>query len=544
MLFSYAVVTVTQELTTSEGCRAGDNCPYLHDDAPGTETSVQSDREIPGAENEQERSRSQIRDIIPAATTIGSSAASGSNQRGLDMARRHERVERPVTLAQKENPRNFQLNQLRRRFRPEETTIGDDTSLSFKLVPSDPDFPYELEALDCTMLIPSTYPEAGMPSIRVTNEEIGKELQANVEKAFYTLVDTDIKRKISGTLLGYMNAIDKQLEQLLSGRALQTFKFVGNVGLKNSDDSIPIKPVSRAPVSIPKVAPKPGDKFTSSEKSAAEARRREEIRQLEARLGRISLFSKSTDGTTFTVPLQPNKPERLPAPLRSVRSVKLLVPLLYPLEKCEIEIPGVSRADARSTESAFGIWSASKKEANLSARINYLAHNMHIMANRPVPPEEKIAPITKAPSPPAETQAEVAIPAQTSTFDEDVLDRPHVQVVPRPPEWSMPNVQGDSDDSDDYDSEIDDSEDEDDEDGGIGIPDLPEPACQILLSLPFVELYGIELLEVRSLHVTVKCDRCKEVMDVKNVKAGDGDETGPVKVESCKKCASYMSIGM
>lgn len=535
------VVIITQKLTTCEGCRAGDSCPYLHEDAPGTETSAQPCRENPGSGNEQEESRPQIRDNTPA-TAEGSSSTSSSGQRPFDMAPR-ERVQKPVTLAQKEDPRNFQLNQLRRRFNPEETTIENDTSLSFKLTPSDPDFPYELEALKCTMLIPSTYPEAGMPTIRVTNEEIGNELRANVEKAFYTLVDTDVKRKKSGTLLGYMNAIDKQLDQLLSGRALQTFKFVGNVGLGNSIDSIPKEETSRAPVSIPQVAPGPGDKFTASEKSVAEARRTDEIRQLEARLGRISSFSKSADGTTFTVPLQPNKPERLPAPLRSVQSVKLFVPPLYPLEQCEIEVSGVSKADARSTESAFKIWSASKKGASLSARINYLAQNMHIMANRPVPVEEKIVPIVEVSTSPVGIPAENPMPVQASAVGEDVLDRPHVQVVPRPPEWSMPNDGSDSDDSDDYDSELDDSEDEDDEDGGIQIPDLPEPACQILLSFPFVELYGIELLEVKSLHITVKCDRCREVMDVKNVKAGDGDEKGPVKVESCKKCANYMSIG-
>lgn len=543
----YPVVVVTHTLTTFEGCRAGESCPYLHEDAAGTETAVQPDRGIPESGIEQETLQSQTRGNTPVAMP-GSSSASSSRPRRLDTAHNLERVQKPVTLAQKNDPRNFQLNQLRRRFRPEETTIGNDTSLSFKLIPSDPDFPFELEALDCQILIPSTYPEAGMPTLRVMNEEIGDKLRDNVEKAFYTLVDTDIKRKKPGTLLGYMNTIDKQLEQLLSGRTLQTFKFVGNVqGLGNSQYSISNEQAPKVSLPIRHAVPEPGNKFTASEKSAAEARRSDEIRQLEARLGRISSFSKSADGTVFTVPIEPNKPGRLPTPLKSVQSVKLIVPLLYPLEQCEIEIPGISKEDARPTESAFKIWSASKKGASLSARINYLAQNMHIMANRSVPAEEKTDTDVQSFTTPVETPAETSDPAQPSTVDEDVLDRPHIQVVPRPPEWSMPNDggddDGDSDDSDDFDSESGYSDDEDDGDGGIEIPDLQEPACQILLSFPYVELYGVELLEVKSLHITVKCDRCREVMDVKNVKAGDGDEKGPVKVESCKKCANYMSIG-
>ncbi|KAK2761764.1 hypothetical protein FQN54_001592 [Arachnomyces sp. PD_36] len=510
------------------------------------ESLVQVDREISGSGNDQKTPLFQI-EGVPTDTLGISPLASGGSRRESDVAPRPYHVEKPVTLAQKENPRKFQLNQLRRRFHPEESAIGNATSLSFKLTPSDPDFPFELEALECVMLIPSTYPEAGMPTLRVLNEEIGNKLQIKVEKAFHTLVDTDLKRKKSGTLLGYMNIIDKQLEQLLSGRTLQTFKFVGNISLKSSNDSTPGEVASEAPLAIPQVAPKPGDKFTSSEKSAAEARRSDEIRQLEARLGRIPLFSKSPDGTTFTVPIQPNRPERLPVPLRAIRSVKLLVPPLYPLERCEIELSRVSKADARSTECAFRIWSASKKEANLSARINYLAHNMHIMANRPLSEEDEVLRAVEEPVAPVEDPVETPAVAvgsvQPSIFDEHVLDRSHVHVVPRPPEWSMPNDEVDSDDSDDYDSEIYYSEDEDNEDGGVNVPDLPEPACQILLSFPFVELYGIELLEVRSLHVTVKCDRCKEIMDVKGVRPGDGDEKGPVKVESCKKCANYMSIG-
>ena len=56
------------------------------------------------------------------------------------------------------------------------------------------------------------------------------------------------------------------------------------------------------------------------------------------------------------------------------------------------------------------------------------------------------------------------------------------------------------------------------------------------LSFPFIELYGIELLEVVILNITVKCERCKEATEIKGLK------NGITKSESCRKCASPLGI--
>jgi hypothetical protein len=50
--------------------------------------------------------------------------------------------------------------------------------------PSDPDFPYEIEALECTLLVPKTYPESGRPSLRALNKDIPRGFQINIEKGF------------------------------------------------------------------------------------------------------------------------------------------------------------------------------------------------------------------------------------------------------------------------------------------------------------------------------------------------------------------------
>ena len=60
---------------------------------------------------------------------------------------------------------------------------------------------------------------------------------------------------------------------------------------------------------------------------------------------------------------------------------------------------------------------------------------------------------------------------------------------------------------------------------------------------PFLtELYGIELLRLVSLSITIKCDRCKDTIDVSNIKdTGKQDGTG-TRSETCKKCASSLGI--
>jgi hypothetical protein len=63
-----------------------------------------------------------------------------------------------------------------------------------------------------------------------------------------------------------------------------------------------------------------------------------------------------------------------------------------------------------------------------------------------------------------------------------------------------------------------------------------------MLSLPFLELHGIELLELVSLSLTIKCDRCKTAVDVPNIKNSSGDSSG-IRSESCRKCANALDIG-
>lgn len=465
---------------------------------------------------------------------------------------------RPVSKVEKNDPREFQLNQLRRRFHPQEQSDENGSTLTFGLAPSDPDFPFELDALQCILHVPSTYPVKGRPKLTVTNPEMEAAFQANISRGFDDIVDYAIRTNARGTLLNWINTLDRQLERLLTTLERgPKLTFVANVGSGVANPALtqqqkkPQVPPARSPPTTTKPAsatslpiskaPVIAPSYTYDQKASAEKRRSMETKQFEARLGRLPLFQKRSE-TSFNIPIQPAKQDRLPRSLQAVKTVKLTVPLLYPLEHSSIEMQGVDSPEARSVEAGFAQWFDKNSGMNLVSQINYLASNMHNFAKTPLPEvaEQAQHELIQEEEDTSAQQSEDGVPLESSG------DKPHLHVIPRPPEWSVPEQQSDSDITDESSYEEDSMEDEeveDSEEGGAPIPAvLDTPGRGVALSFPFLELYGIELLEVLHLAITIKCERCKESMDIKNVPQLADPKDIP-KVESCKKCANSMSIG-
>lgn len=465
-------------------------------------------------------------------------------------------AQRPVSKVESQNPREFQINQLRRRFRPKETNHDSGTLLEFGMAPSDPDFPFEMDKLQCILHIPQTYPMQGRPKLKVTNSDMDKDFQDNVARGFDDIVDTSMRLKNRGTLLGWMNSLDRQLERLLTTTERgPKLTFVPNIGTRETPESQKLVQSQRPKVDVnvpdqlasasklQPVSKPPARAFTAEEKVQAEKRRATETKQLESRLGRLPLFQKSGDGISYTVPIQPTKVDRLPLSIRSVKTVKLGVPQLYPLELSTVKLLGVDSPEARSVELGFAQWVGQTSNLNLVSQINYLASNMHNFAKTP---------LETAPPAPVETPAKVDMPQESqATATEPAAeseDRPHIRVVPRPPEWTVSANEGEGEDDT---TDVTDSEeeftDDDEEDGGAPVPTFAEPSTAergVALSFPFLELYGIELLELVSLYITIRCERCKETLDVKNIpQAKDKSGAYTPKAETCKKCANAMSIG-
>ena len=532
------------------GCRAGDSCPFVHDTT-----------RFPGSRLSNEHGLDLVQEEGSGATTAQEGALSATIQnrrQAVSTVPSSRVVSKPIPEAQTQNPRDFQLGQIRRRFSPKETRpVGTEEGtvlLKFNLTPSDPDFPFELTALECALYVPAGYP-SDSPSLKIGNKDIPRGFAINVENGFDGLV----REKEGATLLELMKALDKNLEAFLSAQKADTVKIVLNKDTRHL--SLPSRPTNPASVgtrteaekalqsAIKEVAPppKPVETFTAQQKEEASKRRESETRQLEARMGRLPLYKKSADGIAYTLPMEPKKRAELPIGIRAVKTVQLFVPLLYPLQPCRIQLEGVDVADSKAVEKGFELKAMEKKEFNLTGHVNYLAQNMHILAKTVLEPPKKPVPVavqvSEAPLPDTKGKG----PAVESRQD---ADRSHIQYITRPPEWTIhdPEDDGNPDSDHDFETDTDDlysydtGDDSEEDNGGVplpaseSIPQTTNPERGTAISFPSIELYGIELLELVSLNLTVKCERCKDLTEIKGLK------NGVPKSEICRKCSSPFTI--
>jgi hypothetical protein len=224
--------------------------------------------------------------------------------------------------------------------------------------------------------------------------------------------------------------------------------------------------------------------------------------------------------------------------------VRLVVPEKYNLEPCQIEVPGVSGDAVALLQENFQTWARQHPAISLVAQVNHLAQHMHDFARAasklvvPKPPEPSNAAASEQEAAALKNARGVSKPLRG-----DVDDRSHIITIPRPPEWAV--VDGDED-SDSEDSSAYDSGDETDEEAAA-VEEKPAPSGPergILISFPYLELHGIELLELSSLCITAKCDRCKDQVDVQKLKNNDSGDHSGMKSVVCKKCSNQLGIGM
>ncbi|KAJ3497987.1 hypothetical protein NLG97_g1482 [Lecanicillium saksenae] len=443
-------------------------------------------------------------------------------------------VAKPVPKAQLEDPRGFQLGQVRKRYSPKETITSDGgTSMVFKMTPSDPDFPFELAHLHCDLIVPKGYPSK-RPVLKVTNKDIPRGFSINVEKGWDKLAE----EKKSSTLLSLINALDKNLEIFLSEQKVETVKLVHfkdtrhlQQGHQQAQPSLAVqKPAAKLVTMSKPPTPKPyitEKKHSKEEIAVAKERRAQEVRQLEARMGRLPLYRRSADGVVFTLPLEPKKKTDLPDGLRSVNNIHLIVPLLYPLQDIRIQLNEAEAKDAEPVEDLFVQRAADQKQMNLMGHVNYLAQNLHLLA--------KMAQLNAAKT--ETSQSQETTPDATVEDDATVgseMEKSHIQYIPRPPEWTIGNDSGNSEEEGTSSSD----------DGGVELERVEEkqptaildgPEHGTMISFPSIELHGLELLQVSILSLTIKCDRCRTLNDLTGIKPGM-EKTG-----SCKKCASAFA---
>ncbi|KAF2870372.1 hypothetical protein BDV95DRAFT_79771 [Massariosphaeria phaeospora] len=543
------------------GCRSGAACPFRHE---VLDTAHQSSAAV----------LQPTRASQPPSSPLHHSVAEGADPMvpPESIVGRHANTlrvsKRPVPQSQIADPRAYQLSQIRRRFTPDERSVEGSTILTLRLQPSDPDFPFEMDALQCTLRVPSDYPNGGKPTLRVMNADMERGYQINVEQGF----DRIIAAAPSSTLLTHLNTLDKQLERLLSSEKAATIKIVSHTKkpVRAEPSILPIvgqRTQAPVPPTIALPTPSPA-KYSADQLSQAKQVREAESRQIEARLGKLPLFSQNKPpggrGTEYTIPIEPRKRGDLPIELQAVKTVKLIVPETYNLSPCRIEILGVKGDTVRAVEEAFRIRASQILSVSLLGHLNYLTQNMHAMAKpkaqTPLPQASNRSGIDKGSK--ANSTKPMEWPTERSSRSEqpqlgasqsrsaplvsnELFDRPHLITIPRPPEWQVGDE--DSDDSSDSASEGDEDDtlnEEEDLTSDNALAPVAETSMResgVLISFPHLELYGVELLELKTLNITVKCERCKDVKDITKLQNNTGGDH--TLADSCKKCASPFAVG-
>ncbi|CAI4220238.1 unnamed protein product [Parascedosporium putredinis] len=161
-------------------------------------------------------------------------------------------VSKPVPSSQETDPRGYQLSQLRRRFNPKETNLPNGgTRLLFKLAPSDPDFPFDLDYLECEVAVPGDYPKgSSRPALAVKNSNIPRGFAINIERGWEKLVE----EKKTSTLLSLMNMLDKNLESFLSEQKAETVKIMAFRDTRHLDQ-LPSAPLANTAASTKSTTP-------------------------------------------------------------------------------------------------------------------------------------------------------------------------------------------------------------------------------------------------------------------------------------------------
>ncbi|KAJ3517187.1 hypothetical protein NM208_g14742 [Fusarium decemcellulare] len=394
--------------------------------------------------------------------------------------------------------------------------------------PSDPDFPFELAHLECDVHVPQAYPDE-KPVLHVRNKDIPRGFGINIERGWDGLVE----ERPEATLLAHTRELDKNLERFLSEQKAETVKLVTfrdtrhleaqEAKAQEAKQPEPVQPAKPTSAPLPYI---PEPSYTKEEIAAAKARRALEVRQLEARMKRTQEYRRSPDGIVYTLPLEPQRRSELPPGLQSVRSLHLIIPLIYPLQNLRIQLNNVESEDAEPVEDLFCERAAAQHQMTLMSHLNYLAQNIHKLAKQAQAQVQ-----TQAPEPePAVSVTQGQ--EQEATEPESKPGHGHIHVIPRPPEWSY--VYGDdSEDSSDPDNN---------DDGGVALEEeeahVPgeTPERGTMMSFPSIEMHNIEILQVSVLSISVKCERCRTVNEVSSLKPD------VEKAASCKKCATPFAV--
>ncbi|KAK3822321.1 MAG: hypothetical protein J3R72DRAFT_459166 [Linnemannia gamsii] len=436
-----------QFFLTKKGCRNGASCRFSHNNqltstgstGPATEPSpaVSSDPTTPPPPPAPARkrvvtaTRQPVRKPVPASLQNLSQESAAASLRSFEISQVSSRF--ASTFSARSAPTNNNENR------------NDDT-YELKIVPSDPDFPYEISALHVLLAVPKSYPTQPC-YVSVLNRDIPKGFSTNLERGFAQAAQQP------KSLLAHLNWLDVNMEQLLQKPPAPTIRFIGHgnnnnnnnsSGKTSSSDSSSVSSSPVLPPPLPSAVPQPTSSsasknkkdtvitqskpsppqhspqqptprpppppiqktFTPAEREQANLQRQKQMNQIQARF-RSSFESLSP--TAVNISLDSTDKEKMPVKWEGPLWIELLVPALYPLEPCDTRLrengknPEIEIWRARNVEQGFRKIVATMPQLSLFQLLNQLNRDLKDLMNLPAPTTSPTSPpmrTTPSPSPP------------------------------------------------------------------------------------------------------------------------------------------------
>jgi uncharacterized CHY-type Zn-finger protein len=467
-----------------------------------------------------------------------------------------------VRKPQQSNPkrlskRDQQIEQLRRAFPDLTSDEHDLTKFRLKLVPTDPDFAFDIQALDFNLYVPLTYPSqprrdgtvatpSEYPMIIVLNEDIPKGFSANVDIGFKSLAEKFTQQ--NRTLLDMINALDRDLEGFLKQEKRATIKIVKNNKPRLSSPSNQEETVNTTQSSSQSY------KFTTDSAPKVfvppEVRkeRQAQIDKLKHSLGKSAVWGVSSDDLedVLRISVLVKDPSELPSQMNGQLEFNLHIPKSYGIaDPCFIIFPTVVDGFSSSIiENNFNHFLRTHSSWKLYSVVNYLACRISELKREDyeLPEAEAIVEVT----PQSIEQPSLKV------HDEEIQDKA-IKVLSLLKKPKLKAVENDTSSEsqepteaesidDQEGSGVDEKADEADDEEPENIFEIkPIEPRGIALSSPGLTLTNIGILECNIVNLVVTCDKCSTQNDLFNIVSGPYGRDSKPFASTCTKCKTILA---
>ncbi|KAI8577089.1 hypothetical protein K450DRAFT_253593 [Umbelopsis ramanniana AG] len=516
-------------------CRAGEQCSFAH---------------ILQAVSKQ----TTLPDTLIA--DLQAHALSNRDQRPIASGSRRRSTDLHSTEVQKGIQRS-QIAQLERHYASTFAVIMNSSTSTIVQVGIKPphDFTYDLTSLVIQISVPTNYPRSPT-TIKVQNCDIPKGFAINLERGYNEHMSSH-SPETQPTLIQQTTWLEKHMETLLSRPPATTMRFVkfksnsANAPEANSTEELQVE--NSAPSSI-KPQPQPRSRYSANQLEKAKLARDRHLKQLETRFpDSYRMLRSDNHGTIIYLRIELSDPSfGLKSIFGDTMDMCITVPPVYPLEPCQIEIMNDNLEDWRLLNIAYGFQQhVVEAPSSLFQHLNWLVRNLDDLMKQSKPRDATVNEGLDQ-----QTVSAPPIPSPKSNITDDLDAIKSKKVYVTDPKELIPPSQISSFEKNDNSSQV----------NLLGSPSSGSDSEPTSFSAgskhsrarggmeirhPDVSLENIALLQVASISLSLKCNRCRSKFAITDLPVeilDKADESSSVEVSigerwlACSTCTQIYGV--